>query len=617
MSDRMEIRIYCESMEQAHHYMLPILQRAAPAANIECIYAPGSTSWRRISRKARNAMMDFFYYFSTPDGMITIVEDGVEKLLCIIEFSESVVAEDHEYQRSAGVFPCAVMDVVYLKIAGHKTTEGIDFTKRRGGRVFSPLSVTRAFQDKVGYFGYFMAEWATLKNDTTTLDRHEKYPSVPNNGACPLFSTVIAEMMFQIDSGKRPGSGFTSAIYNSVVSETLEGQEFKNRVQNANSVWELNDMWANASARGGIRRWHGNGEEMYVHIYRFGHGMDPDRGCLQFVSTFCDEEKVFARFTGAKRVSDKKIQSGLIESIFGLRGRFQYLALHHDKGLSRGMINAINNAEISSGNSIDITDWMKDNLSKMSKPTSALALFSDGIVIHDYPDGEFILRVTWDRSKILDCPASITLDHLYSRFNQYSGADILPLDTAKPREDPVAYTFVHSVAPKLGWDIHSASYPGAQGSVGILPDDPRKGRQRPRIYCDGIASEQKSRGILFEAKDTESASISPSRYGPMGDLSKLSNLCNEQFDAVSASFQKIGIKLEKRPLAICGFISQNHVFEREVFAEYVDLVMTLDWDTKTWKLHDLHGNKYDCEGVVSLPPMLDISFEHRDSRIIF
>ena len=78
------------------------------------------------------------------------------------------------------------------------------------------------------------------------------------------------------------------------------------------------------------------------------------------------------------------------------------------------------------------------------------------------------------------------------------------------------------------------------------------------------------------------------------------------FEAVSTSFQKIGIKLEKKPLTVCGFISDNHIFEREVFAEYVDLVLTLDWSNRTWKLHDLHGHKYDRSGVVHLPPMFEI-----------
>ena len=602
----MHIRLYCESMEQGHHYIAPAIQRACPSAQIECIYAPNSANWRRISKKISNAMFDFFYFFSTPDGMITIVENGVEKLLCIIEFSESVVAEDHEYQRSAGVFPCAVMDVVYLKIAGHKTTDGIDFTKRRGGRVFSPLSVTRAFQDKVGYFGYFLAEWTTVFGDTSTLARHEKYPSVPNVDACPLFPVVISEMMNEINAGRRPGNEFTSTIYDAVISKTSVGQEFENHVQKANSVEELNEMWANASARGGIRRWHGNGQEMYVHIYRFGHGMDPDRGCLQFVSTFCDEEKVFARFTGAKKVPNKKIESGLIKSIFGLRGRFHSLALHHDKGLSRGLINAINDAEISHDNCIDITKWMKDNLHNVNKPTSTLALFSDGIVIHDYPDGEFVLKVTWDRSKILDCLPSNNLTHLSSRFNQYLGMDILPLHSAIPSEDPVAYTFVHAVAPELEWDVHSASYPGAQGSVGILPSGAR-GRQRPRIYCDGIASTKENEGILFEAKNTERDSIKRSKYGPHGDLSKLCDLANNEFPAVSKSFQNIGMQLENKPLTICGFISDKHTFDRELFTKYVDLVMTLDWQDRTWKLHDLRGNKYDLGGTVSLPPMLDVN----------
>ena len=67
------------------------------------------------------------------------------------------------------------------------------------------------------------------------------------------------------------------------------------------------------------------------------------------------------------------------------------------------------------------------------------------------------------------------------------------------------------------------------------------------------------------------------------------------------------MQLENKPLTICGFISDKHTFDRELFTKYVDLVMTLDWQDRTWKLHDLRGNKYDLGGTVSLPPMLDVN----------
>jgi hypothetical protein len=235
-------------------------------------------------------------------------------------------------------------------------------------------------------------------------------------------------------------------------------------------------------------------------------------------------------------------------------------------------------------------------ISKLTKPASTLVHLSDGLLIHDFPERKHEILYTWDRERLLGAEPSSNLEHLQCVVKRYTveSAPLL-LGPAEATEDPVTYVFVHDVAPKLGWKIHSASYPGAQGDVVILPKG--YGRQRKRTYIDSIASRE-NRGILFEAKDSES--------GAYSDAEKLNDLVENEFDAITKTYQELGVVISEPPLKVCGFFTPNHIFDDGPFYGLIDGVVTLDNVTKTWKLHSFSKNLDDDSGPYNIPMILAV-----------
>jgi hypothetical protein len=589
----MRVRLYAEAIEQAHHYMLPILNETIPDIEIEIIYTPS-----RLNSRHQNKLLRALYQATTPDGLITLIENNIETPLAVIEFSEAVMTEDHEYQRTPGLFLCAALDIVYIKIAGHKET-----TRGMGGNTnFNPLSIASTFSERSNYSGYFLCNWKTLPNDNTKLWRDEKFPSIPHENACPLFINIIeAICATSIYDGKRPGNGFCDSVWSNL-ENTNAGIAYYSAIQKSSNIVELNDAWANASENLGYRRWHGENGTMSIWIYRWGHGMDPDRGCLHFVGTFSDETHVAARYTGQRRVREGRIDSNDVSDVFSLRKRFLEVS-KKDKGLDKKMLEQIHNQEIID-DSIDITNWLCEPgvYESLNKPATTLVTFADELLIHDVDKHLFSLRVVWNRKKILGIEPNQSLSHIKKIVERFDGSEPLEIIPAGKTEDPVTYTFVHDVAPSMEWIIHSASYPGAQGGIAILPEG--YGRQRKRIYCDSIASKSNN-GILFEAKESESGTVSKTGPSNQNDLEKLNDLVNGQMKGVTIAFEGVGVQLIGKPATVVGFYSDYHQFKKESF-ESIDYVLTIDKLTHTWELFEIKSERVITKGDCSAPPMFSV-----------
>ena len=335
---------------------------------------------------------------------------------------------------------------------------------------------------------------------------------------------------------------------------------------------------------------------MTVWIYRWGHGMDPDRGCLQFVGSFSNEDHVVARYTGLRRSRERRIDSEDVHDTNSLRHRFLAVC-ELDKGLDKAMLRQIANRPIVDG-IIDLTEWLCESgvYEALNKPATTLVTFADELIIHDIPQGKCSLRVVWDRESVLGCEVSQDLSHIKRVTERFQGNSPLPIGPSGPTEDPVTYCFVHDVAPAMGWTIHSASYPGAQGGIAILPEG--YGRQRKRIYCDGVASIG-NQGILFEAKESEGKSISGK------DPDKLANLVSNEVDGVKEAFTGVGVSLHSRPLTVVGFFSPGHGFESDRFG-LVDEILSIDPHNLSWILYSIRKRNILAKGRCSAPLMLAV-----------
>lgn len=581
------VRLYAESIEQAYHYLLPAIEETLSEVEIEIVYAPS-----RLKSNHENQTLQALYQATTPDGLISIIDNDVETPLAVIEFSESVMTEDHEYQRTPGVFLCAALDLVYIKVAGHKQT----VHDMAGNTRFNPLSVGSAFIHEADYFGFLMCKWKTIPGDPTKLWRDDKFPSIPHRDACPLyFDSIKSVINTAFVQDILPGNGFAKTVWDRLRNTEI-GKEYISDIENSPELLSLNESWGNATLNLGYRRWHAENGSMTVWIYRWGHGMDPDRGCLQFVGSFCHEHHVIARYTGLRRSRERRIDTEDVYDTESLRDRFLEVC-QLDKGLDRNMLEQIRHTPIIRGQ-IDLTDWLCQYgvYESLNKPATTLVTFADELLIHDVPDHLCQLKVVWNRESVLRGEVSQDLSHIKRVVDRFQGNSPLPIGPSDPTEDPVTFCFVHDVAPMMGWAVHSASYPGAQGGFVILPDG--YGKQRKRRYCDGVASSG-NQGILFEAKDFEAKSISGK------DPEKLHDLVTNERKGVEDAFAGVGVLLDSKPLTVVGFFSQHDAYDVDRFT-LVDAVLSIDPNDNSWILYLVKEQRELASGYCSAPSMLAV-----------
>ena len=164
-----QIRIYYESIEQGYDYIRPAVESVCDM-NTEVVFV-------RRPKKASDLIpgsISAILTMTTPDALITGVDNGKEYPLVLIEFTEAVTTEDHELQRTYGAIAAYLSGCYYLKLAGEKQSE-----KEFGGADYNPYSTPRIFIDKVKYEGYIIANWDTEAGNSYTLQRNEKLPSCP------------------------------------------------------------------------------------------------------------------------------------------------------------------------------------------------------------------------------------------------------------------------------------------------------------------------------------------------------------------------------------------------------------------------------------------------------
>ena len=109
-----EIRIYYESIEQAYHYIFPVVQETVKqlSREIEVKLVKMKKEYTYYSKRIAP-----IFFWKEPDILITLIENGEEYPLLLIEFSTAVFTEDHELQRFDGMLAAAKNNCIYVKIS--------------------------------------------------------------------------------------------------------------------------------------------------------------------------------------------------------------------------------------------------------------------------------------------------------------------------------------------------------------------------------------------------------------------------------------------------------------------------------------------------------------------
>lgn len=470
-----QFRIYYESLEQGANFIMPIIKNVVgDSAEIVLVRRP------KTATELNEGSIAALLRMTTPDALITGISDGIEYPLVLIEFTEAVTTEDHELQRAYGAIAAYFAGAYYLKLAGEKESE-----KEFGGAAYNPYSTPKIFIDKVGYEGYIIAKWETEDDNPYTLKRNANYPSCP-----PYIDILVNTIQFAV---RTFCGNFTTWYKDSLnlLKTTESYQAYRTLVDKATGAKELLDSWKTRNDSNLNKlRFFVEDTWMGAKINRFGHAMDPDRGILTFMSFLFSEEKEVYGIYALVRPRGNEVMRQDLDSLELLRAKLSIALDEKDHGsLPEWLVSAIKSAadKATSLNSvIDFNDVWEAHIDELTdnKVVMTLAYFLDGIYLNH--NG---VKLKWNKRKLIDTTERNFLPHFASHFKfaSYSAPTPVEAITNDVDEDEVSYALIHRVLIPNGFHIVSVSYPGAQGSMAILPE-PERGKAQSRKYIDVIAT---------------------------------------------------------------------------------------------------------------------------------
>lgn len=469
----MEVRIYFECLEQAEHYIRPIIQRGLRRQNIpiKLVRRP-----REISCAEANSIRAI-YSITTPDFLITLVSENQEIPLIIGELSEAVITEDHELQRAIGAVAAVMSGAIYLKITSNKQSE-----REHGGITdFNPLTVAKILKEKCdGFEGFIIGTWPCVRNNPTILLRDKKNLSCPPFGSIPIAEQtllctgkIIAERGAKIKSS----SQFRRLLLRELSSDHGYA-ELCEQINKAKGLQDQQNEWVRRASRRRPRICI-SADEISIKLNRFSHAADPDRGIITFISLVSPEKRIKARYL---------VKHNCCNNAKSLLEKFKTQAT--EEKLDQNLISALISASNCGNNVYNATSSIKKNIREIAtnKVVDCILLFCDGIILHDRNDTVQV-EINWDRKALFDVENTSLLNSLVIK----RGFKVLgrPLKLTEVEdwdinEEEVTYIVVHRVLQPNDFKLISVSYPGAQGDAALLPER-EKGRRQSRMYLDVVA----------------------------------------------------------------------------------------------------------------------------------
>ena len=165
-----EVRIYFECLEQAAHFIKPILEQTdafkKKLFEIKLIKLTGNFQYY-------SKLVAPVVYLKDPDILITIVENEIEYPLFQLEISTAVFTEDHELQRFDGIVASTENNCIYGKLSPiNKTSQ----SAHGGNTKFNYLTSYKAIYDKFGKLAFHF-DWPCDANGNVVVNKN--YLSCP------------------------------------------------------------------------------------------------------------------------------------------------------------------------------------------------------------------------------------------------------------------------------------------------------------------------------------------------------------------------------------------------------------------------------------------------------
>ena len=583
----MEIRVYCESIEQGQEFFLPIFETAFQNVDVKLVRIP------RVNKVKNNRGLKGVFDLANPDGLATIVEGGKEFPFATFEISDAVKTEDHEFQRFPQVCSAMSYDLIYIKISPHNKETRAEF----GGNIdFDPLAIPRILRDNFNFRGAYMLNWPN-GDDDFVCKRNPDHPSCPADGCIELLQTILSTISKTLEIGKRPTEGtydFSNSVWASLDEQTKSA--YDSVLDSAPTQSDLFDEWASKKipeAKGYLRKRMTQGNKIRITIPRFEKD-SPGPGEVMGYAMISRAKTVEIAYCGRDRgmridshADNRRLNHPCNSTQDVAKRFFDIFAKTKDK-MPKELLQLLEESwNANRTRRIEITAGLAKlaNSGKMKKWVLTMVFFADFLVIHDRPQMNHPVTFHWDRSEIIGHSVYSNenpMDNL-RRFNDVT--KFPPLSLKGPMESPVrlggedyvTWAATHILKEKLGCSFVALSYPGSQGDGAILPSG-SSGLKRQRTYCDGLGI-LGSHGLLLEAKHKEG------QIGP--DVRKLRNLKSGETAALSTAYSRLGVSVDQWKTCLAFSVSDGNMassYERRHSLAGIDLAFTVSDATNQYQI---------------------------------
>jgi hypothetical protein len=441
-----------------------------------------------------------------PDLVITAICQGNEIPLVWVEISTAVLAEDHVQQRFDSVVAAHKMKVVFVKIEAPRVSPSA-----HGGNVsFDRSEFLKLGRQKLGVHGFHLI-WPTTADGLRAIRS-------PVRASCPE-STLGLEQILKVLINIVERNGDLE------LKELLDSPELP-----ANFRMQLDSHTSPIATPGRKRstRLFQSGSDWTLKFNRWAHAMDPERGMSWY-----HRYRIGQPLCGQLHDKDATTPREAIRNFSRATG----IAI--DLSPQRG-------------STVDITESILDS----SVNRSGLAIIQnckEFVVCTE--DGTPLVRLVW----------TSVADNQIATDNQSSL--IAPAESTN--EDEVTYSVCNAFVRHLKLQVHSISYPGAQGDFAVLEGE---GRATKRTYFDLIAVDNPTnprRILLVESKGNRNrASISP-------DIEKVSSWRDDSVRRQNL-LSKLGAASSASVEVACAYPGDDFLFGHHETARSLDFEITVD-----------------------------------------
>lgn len=577
---KMDIRIYYESLEQAEYYIKPLITSAF--ANLEIDeysitliekvqqnYTRQGTLSKKYAKKISEILIQ-----KNPDVIISTIKDDVEIPLVILEFSTAVFTKDHELQRTDNFNVALLSNAIYIKVSPITKNSGA----HGGDTSYEYLEPYSLFYKKFNELSFHI-NWDVDANNDAIVEKHPLHKSIPSETQkiSELMKLILSTYLQNI-SNDNWKHGF-----NDIMAADSEFTSWVNSLANLTDyedITTINTTRMSWSDRDDIIE---KDNVFTLKLNRLGHAMDPERGMLNYYSTFFknDTNTFIAKLlfnpsnqswykdTPKESEIRNMVSNGFNNNIELVKAMFLGLSLPNFDRL-RIIIEGSNDTII------NITDYVNENILSFNTPFRSIIKNSDILYITD--GSHTNIYMTWDDNSYIEhshdeCPSVTSIS-----------------EREKLSEDDVTFTTIHSFFSANNIQTLSVSYPGAQSDMPILPQ-PNSGRRQQRVYIDAIGT--KNDYMIFQENKGPY-----SRTNLNKDIEKIIKFKNEPaYQTAIVEFKrKNSISTEKLFIGIgYGETNTSSNANTQLNLDDIDYQFVLSKDMSSWKVFSSINRDDDFE----------------------